>query len=156
MQNTALLFGHNKTPALVGQADRNGGLLNTILFFEVYLMSGRSLFGFSFSFSNLVAVMVAFAFNSIYAYTLNLVAVTVFAADAVNTDTAHFRSELFDNLAVELSALLHCTIEHCSEFVTAHHAVTGVVAIRIAFDDACSCQLANVFICPVVFSNIRC
>ena len=58
--------------------------------------------------------MVTLAFSSVYAYTFDLAAVTVFTADAVYTDAAHFRSELFDNLAVELSALLHCTIEQAN------------------------------------------
>jgi|GEM_PF-4483467 len=35
MPNKELLFGDNKTPALVGKADRGRGFLNTIYFFSL-------------------------------------------------------------------------------------------------------------------------
>ena len=56
---------------------------------------------------------------------------------------------------IQLHAFFKRSVQHCCEFVTAHHAIAVEHTVRITLNDACCRQTADVFVSPVVFGNIR-
>ena len=63
--------------------------------------------------------------------------------------------EFAENLVGQDSAFCHGTIQDSCKFIPRHRAVSGKVAIRIAFDHAVAGQLCYVFVSPVILRYIR-
>ena len=99
--------------------------------------------------------MVTLVTRSVDTNTFYLMTVAIITTDTVYADTSHFWHELVYNLAVKLCTILHCMVKHCRKFIAAHHSVTIKIAVRIAFNDACSGQLVNIFVSPMIFRNVR-
>ena len=106
---------------------------------------------FSFQLAAVVVTIIA----AVYAYTLNLASVAIRTGDTGNMDTAHFRFKFTNQLVIQLHAFFKRSVQHCCEFVTAHHTVAVEHTVRITLNDACCRQTADVFVSPVVFGNIR-
>ena len=106
---------------------------------------------FSFQLAAVVVTIVA----AVYAYTFNLASVAIRTGDTGNMDAAHFRFKFTNQLVIQLHAFFKRSVQHCCEFVAAHHAVAVEHAVRITLNDACCRQTADVFVSPVVFWNIR-
>ena len=106
---------------------------------------------FSFQLAAVVVTIVA----AVYAYTFNLSYVAIRTGDTGNMDTAHFGFKFTNQLVIQLHAFFQCSVQHCCEFVAAHHTVAVEHAVRITLNDACCRQTADVFVSPVVFGNIR-
>ena len=76
---------------------------------------------FSFQLAAVVVTIVA----AVYAYTFNLSSVAIRTGDAGNMDAAHFRFKFTNQLVIQLHAFFKRSVQHCCEFVAAHHAVTA-------------------------------
>ena len=106
---------------------------------------------FSFQLAAVVVTIVA----AVYAYTFNLSSVAISTGNTGNMDAAHFRFKFANQLVIQLHAFFKRSVQHCCEFVAAHHTVAVEHAVRITLNDACCRQTADVFVSPVVFGNIR-
>lgn len=107
------------------------------------------------AFSIQLAAVVVTIVAAVYAYTLNLASVAIRTGNTGNMDTSHFGFKFTNQLVIQLHAFFQRSVQHCCEFVTAHHAIAVEHTVRITLNDACCRQTADVFVSPVVFGNIR-